>query len=93
MGVASGGPFDLTGTSPSVSDDGLPNPPATLTTVWTQKSGPGPVIFGDPSVVGTNATFPCTFVDLVESNVTANPFAVATLTSFTTNATVRLALK
>lgn len=41
----------------TVSDDGLPNPPAALTTMWTKFSGPGNVVFGDASAVDTTATF------------------------------------
>ena len=33
----------------TVTDDGLPNPPATVTTTWTLVSGPGTVVFGDAS--------------------------------------------
>ena len=31
-----------------VSDDGLPNPPAKVSTLWTMTSGPGTVTFNDP---------------------------------------------
>ncbi len=41
----------------TASDDGLPNPPGALTTQWTQKSGPGMVVFGDANAVDTTATF------------------------------------
>ena len=41
----------------TVSDDGLPNPPAAVTTTWTKASGPGTVSFGDASAVDTSATF------------------------------------
>ena len=37
----------------TVTDDGLP----TLTTVWSQTSGPGTVTFGDPTAVDTMANF------------------------------------
>jgi len=40
-----------------VNDDGLPNPPAHLTTTWSQTSGPGTVTFADPNAVDTTATF------------------------------------
>ncbi len=48
----------------TVTDDGLPDPPAALTTSWTKVSGPGTVTFGDASAVDTTATFstPGTFV-------------------------------
>ncbi len=41
----------------TVTDDGLPSPPAVVTTAWTMTSGPGAVIFGDPTGVHTTATF------------------------------------
>ncbi len=41
----------------TVTDDGLPNPPAAVTTTWTQVSGPGTVTFGNAAVVDTTATF------------------------------------
>jgi len=40
-----------------VSDDGLPDPPGTLTTTWTKQSGPGTVTFGNASAVDTTAAF------------------------------------
>ncbi len=41
----------------TVTDDGLPNPPAVVTTTWSLVSGPGTVTFGDASAVDTTATF------------------------------------
>ncbi|HYG77635.1 MAG TPA: DUF6531 domain-containing protein, partial [Planctomycetota bacterium] len=41
----------------TVTDDGLPNPPAAVTTTWTKVSGPGTVTFGDASALNTAATF------------------------------------
>ncbi len=41
----------------TVTDDGLPNPPATVTTAWTRVSGPGTVIFGDAAAIDTTASF------------------------------------
>jgi len=41
----------------AVTDDGLPNPPAAVTTTWTKVSGPGDVYFADPAAVDTRATF------------------------------------
>jgi hypothetical protein len=41
----------------SASDDGLPDPPDTLTTTWSKVSGPGTVTFGDASDPTTTATF------------------------------------
>ncbi len=39
------------------TDDGLPNPPHKLTTTWSKLSGPGTVVFGNPSALSTFATF------------------------------------
>jgi parallel beta-helix repeat protein len=41
----------------TVSDDGLPDPPGTVTTTWSQVSGPGTVTFADANAVDTTAVF------------------------------------
>ncbi len=41
----------------SVTDDGLPNPPATVTSTWSQASGPGIATFTDPSSPTTTVSF------------------------------------
>ena len=41
----------------SVTDDGLPNPPATVTDTWSQVSGPGTATFTDPSSPTTTVSF------------------------------------
>lgn len=41
----------------SVVDDGLPNPPGRVTVQWVKVSGPGDVVFADPTAVLTTATF------------------------------------
>ena len=41
----------------TVSDDGQPNPPGTLTTTWSQVNGPGTVTFGDTAAADTTASF------------------------------------
>jgi PKD repeat protein len=43
--------------SGTVTDDGLPSPPASVTTQWAMVNGPGNVTFGDPSARSTTATF------------------------------------
>ena len=43
--------------SGTVSDDGLPNQPGSVTTTWSKVSGPGTVSFGDVNVVETTASF------------------------------------
>ncbi len=41
----------------STSDDGLPNPPGTLSLTWSKVSGPGTVTFGNASAASTTAAF------------------------------------
>ena len=41
----------------SVTDDGLPDPPATMTVTWSLVSGPGTVGFGDDQAAATMASF------------------------------------
>jgi len=41
----------------TVTDDGLPNPPGVVTTLWTKVSGPNDVTFGDANQVDTTASF------------------------------------
>jgi len=41
----------------TASDDGLPNPPAKVTTTWSKVSGPGTVTFANASALATTATF------------------------------------
>src|SRR3989441_3414351 len=45
---------NLTG---SATDDGQPNPPGTLTTTWSQVSGPGTVSFSNASALNSTAPF------------------------------------
>jgi hypothetical protein len=41
----------------TVTDDGVPNPPATVTTAWEKASGPGDATFADYNAVDTSVTF------------------------------------
>ncbi|MDP9301198.1 MAG: metallophosphoesterase, partial [Actinomycetota bacterium] len=41
----------------SVTDDGLPNPPATVTNTWSQVSGPGTATFTDAHSLTTTVSF------------------------------------
>ena len=50
----------------TVSDDGLPDPPAAFTTLWTKVSGPGTVTFGDDEDVDTTASFSVAGVYVLE---------------------------
>ena len=45
--------------SGTVTDDGLPNPPGVVTTIWSMFSGPvgATVTFGDPTALSTTAAF------------------------------------
>jgi hypothetical protein len=43
--------------SGSATDDGQPNPPATLTVTWSKVSGPGSITFANPNAANTTATF------------------------------------
>jgi RHS repeat-associated protein len=49
-----GQPFSLLG---GIVDDGLPNPPASVTSVWSKLSGPGEATFSHPDAIATDATF------------------------------------
>jgi len=41
----------------TATDDGLPNPPAKVTTTWSKVSGPGTVTFANASALSTTAAF------------------------------------
>jgi hypothetical protein len=41
----------------TVSDDGRPTPPGSITTTWSKLSGPGTVTFGNAGAVDTTASF------------------------------------
>lgn len=43
--------------SGSATDDGIPNPPGTLTYTWTRSSGPGTVTFADSHAASTTVLF------------------------------------
>ena len=43
--------------SGTASDDGEPDPPAALSTTWSQVSGPGTATFADPGSLNTSVTF------------------------------------
>ncbi len=59
----------------TVTDDNLPNPPATVTTTWTELTGPGTVSFGNANAVDTTATFSIngTYVLQLEATDSALP--------------------
>ncbi len=85
----------------TVSDDGLPNPPAAVTQTWTKQSGAGTVTFGNINSVDTGATFSTDGVYVLrltasdsvlqnydEVTITVNPVPGAgpTISNITTNA-------
>jgi len=57
-----------------VTDDGLPNPPGTVTVTWTKVSGPGTVTFGNASAAVTTASFSTSGVYVLQ--LTANDGAL-----------------
>jgi PKD repeat protein len=65
----------------TVTDDGLPNPPAAVTVAWSKDSGPGIVTFANPAATTTTATFSVagTYVLRLTANDSALP-ASATVT-------------
>jgi hypothetical protein len=71
--------------SGTVADDGLPNPPAAVTTTWSKVSGPGTVTFADGSHVSTTATF--TAAGTYVLSLTANDGAAAVSDQITITAT------
>ena len=86
----------------TVTDDGLPNPPAAVTTTWTKQSGPGTVTFGNANAVDTTASFSAagTYVlrltaddsDLEaydEVTITANPGSAIFYSSDTQDGTLK----
>ncbi len=50
-------PINTVALDGTVSDDGRPDPPATVTALWEKVSGPGTVDFANASAVDTVATF------------------------------------
>ncbi|MEJ2559487.1 MAG: Ig-like domain-containing protein, partial [Anaerolineae bacterium] len=81
----------------TITDDGLPNPPGTVTVTWSQLSGPGTVTFADTTAVDTAASFSLAGTYILrltafdgerisrdEVTITVNPSgAPPTITSFT----------
>jgi hypothetical protein len=60
---------DVLALDATVTDDGLPDPPHTVTTVWRELSGPGLVNFADATAADTTASFsePGTYVLQLEA--------------------------
>ena len=54
LSTGAGIPLSITG---SATDDGLPNPPASISYQWSKISGPGAVAFSNSTSVATTVTF------------------------------------
>ncbi len=50
-------PADTVNLDGTITDDGLPNPPGSVSTAWSKISGPGTVIFGSSNSADTTAIF------------------------------------
>ena len=61
----------------TVSDDHLPNPPDTVTTTWTQVSGPSTVSFANPNAVDTTASVSVAGVYVVRLTADDSQFAAS----------------
>ncbi len=76
---------------PTISDDGLPNPPSSLTSLWTQVKGPANATFANPLSAKTTVVFTAAGVyqlDLVVSDAdlsTTRSLTITVNTSQTTN--------
>lgn len=81
------GAANLTG---SVSDDGQPNPPAALTTTWSQLAGPGVVTFGNANVQVATASFSLPGAYLMQ--LAASDGQAETVSSVAVNAVARPAI-
>ena len=60
----------------TVTDDGLPDPPAAISTAWTQVSGPAPAVFGTAASVDTSVSLNAAGVYVFE--LTADDSALTT---------------
>jgi len=67
-----------------VSDDGKPNPPAAVTTTWSELSGPGTVTFANSSALSTTAGFSVPGIYLLQ--LAANDGQVQTVSAVSVNA-------
>jgi hypothetical protein len=80
--VSAGADFNATaGTSVMVSgtaiDDGLPNPPATLSVSWSQVSGPGTATFTNGSTATPTVSFPAGAAGTYVLRITGNDSALS----------------
>ncbi len=84
---------DLTITLPATatlngtaSDDGLPNPPGTLTVTWSKVSGPGTVTFASPNAKVTTATFSAAGTYVVQLTASDSALTASDTAQVTVNA-------
>ncbi|MBN2495925.1 MAG: hypothetical protein JXR96_15140, partial [Deltaproteobacteria bacterium] len=59
-------PDNVVALAGSVSDDGLPDPPAALTLAWSEQSGPGEVVFSPADQASSNASLSAPGVYVLE---------------------------
>jgi hypothetical protein len=67
-------------------DDGLPNPPAALTTTWSKLSGPGTVTFATANALSTTASFSASGAYVLRLTASDGALASADDVSVTVNA-------
>gem|GEM_PF-4965912 len=68
----------------SVQDDGLPNPPAELSVVWTQISGPEQIEFSDPHTLNPTITIPDEGTWILKLTVNDGEFSASDEVAITT---------
>ncbi len=69
----------------SASDDGLPNPPSTIMSVWTKISGPGTVTFGNENALVTTANFSSAGIYVLRLTVSDSQLTVTSDVTITAN--------
>jgi hypothetical protein len=69
----------------TVTDDGLPNPPAAVSVTWSKSSGPGTVTFGNASAVDTTATFSVAGTYVLQLQATDSVLSAADTVTVTVN--------
>ncbi|MEZ4656466.1 MAG: hypothetical protein R2911_02735 [Caldilineaceae bacterium] len=80
--VAAPGPATLAG---AVTDDGNPNPPGTVTTTWSQVSGPGTAAFANANAHDTSVTFSAAGVYVLRLTADDGEFAISDDVTITVN--------
>jgi hypothetical protein len=72
--------------SGTVTDDGLPNPPGTVTVAWSMASGPGTVTFANPAAKVTTATFSAAGTYVLKLTASDSALSASANTTVTVNA-------